>query len=306
MRADAGHFAGLKITGSEIFAVITDLRAEPVISQRVKLRDRQVCAVVEAMEVQTGIQVNGVGISLGGSVADGVTVLRAPFLGWRNVQLAAKVQDHLHRPVALENDVQALTVAQQWFGAGRRTENFAVLTIGAGVGYGLVLNDRLIESADWGLGLIGHFPIDPGGPQCAAGHRGCARAFLTIESICTLAVQAYGEPLDYADVLRRAADGHRQLGQLITQAGRALGILAAAVANLTGVKTIVLSGEGIGLFLAVEPTVRAAAAERRDPEAAELDFVPTPDNLASSDFAEWARGAAAVAIERTLLGVISR
>lgn len=87
-----------------------------------------------------------------GKVSDDGTVLRAPFLQWRNVPLGRLVQERTGMPVAVENDVVALTVGEQWFGAGRGISSFAVLTIGAGVGYGLVIDDRVIAPVDTGLG----------------------------------------------------------------------------------------------------------------------------------------------------------
>ena len=68
--------------------------------------------------------------------------------------------------------------AEQWFGAVRGRPAFAVVTIGAGVGYGLVVHDRVITTPDSGLGLGGHLPLDPNGPLCGDGHRGCSTAML--------------------------------------------------------------------------------------------------------------------------------
>lgn len=303
VRADAGRFLGIKITADEIYAVCTDLRARPLALVQRKLGSREVSDVVDRIVgVVAGlsegpVRLTGVGISLGGKVSAEGLVLRAPYLGWRDVPLADLVQARIGIPVVLENDGQALAVAQQWFGAGRMADDFAVLTIGAGVGHGLVLNDRLIESEDWGLGLLAHFPIDAAGPQCAAGHRGCASAFLTIDGICRRLTEVLGEPTGYADGLRLAAAGHPQVRELMAQAGRALGVLVAAVVNFTGVATVVLAGEGMGLFSIAEPAVRAGLAEHRDVDARAVELIPL-----SEDFAEWALGAAAVAIERRLVG----
>lgn len=297
IRADGQRFIGIKLTAEAAFGVLTDLRASALVHVELVLPAHDVDSVVSVIaaivnELSHGIQVSGVGISIGGNVADERIVTRAPFLGWRDVPLAAQVEAAIGLPVTVENDVTALTTAEQWFGVVRGKPSFAVLTIGAGVGYGLVMNDRVITTPDSGLGLGGHLPLDPNGPMCMAGHRGCSTAMLSIPSICAQLGIALGREVTYDEVLSLTAEGHPVASSITTAAGRSLGRMMATIANVAMVDTIVLSGEGIALWDAIGDVARASLTADRDPDAS-----PVTVHVDTAGFVAWARGAAAVAIQ---------
>lgn len=300
VRVDASRFVGVKLTGDDVFGVLTDLRANQLGSARRVLGDHTVEHVVARIE-EVVRELGGpdglsaLGVCVGGHVADARVVTQAPFLGWHDVDLATKLERLLGIPVTIENDVVALTSAEQWFGAVRGAPTFAVLTIGAGVGYGLVVNDRVIVTVDSGLGLGGHIPLDPNGPLCPEGHRGCSRAMLTSQSVSAQVSVALGREVDYDEVLRLAAEGNRAAASVVTATGRALGRLIAVIANIGMLDTIVLSGEGIGLWALAAEDVAAAARADRDPAATPLTIVVDEGGVSS-----WARGAAAVAIQHSL------
>ncbi|AUZ87816.1 MarR family transcriptional regulator [Arthrobacter agilis] len=301
---DAHRFVGVKLTGDTASAVATNLKADVVGSSEAALPGHAVGEVIDAIvdavaDLGPLAGFSGIGISIGGKVDSGAEVLRAPFLGWRDVPLAALVQERTGLPVAVENDVVALTIAEQWFGAGRGEKDFAVLTVGAGVGYGLVINDAVISPPDAGLGLVGHYPLDPSGPRCMEGHRGCSSAVLTIPAICSQFAASTGEQRTYDEILGLAGEGHPVAAAVVRAAGEALGLLVSAVANLTMVELVVLSGEGMDLADVAAEALRASIDYHRDPEAAPIRLSRQP-----SDFAQWARGAAAVVIQRTILGTL--
>ncbi|WP_104086680.1 ROK family transcriptional regulator [Arthrobacter sp. GMC3] len=299
VRADSAHFVGVKIAGDLLQAAVTDVRATVLAVATKELSDTTVDTVVDgiveltqALGVQENVTVTGVGVSLGGQVRPDGVVHRAPFLAWKDVPLGALLAERLGMPVVVDNDVTALAAAEQWFGAGKDTQNFAVITVGAGVGYGIVIRDHVIRTPDTGLGLGGHFPLDVNGPLCMDGHRGCSTAMLSIPSVCAQISTALGRPVDYDEALALAASGNKVAVAVLTAAGKALGKLMAAAVNLTMVNTVVLGGEGVALFAATESTVRDALQVDRDPEAGSVNI-----RVASADFTEWARGAAAVAIQ---------
>ncbi len=297
VRVDARRFIGIKLTGESALGVLTDLRATALRRVERELPSHEVDDVVRTVarlvdELRDDAPVSGVGISIGGNVADGRSITRAPFLGWRDVALADLVEAVVGAPVTVENDVTALTIAEQWFGAVRGTESFAVVTIGAGVGYGLVVNDRVVTTPDSGLGLGGHLPLDPTGPMCLEGHRGCSTAMLSIPGICAQLGIALGREVDYDEVLEAARAGHPLAVAITTAAGRALGRMMAYIANIAMVDRIVLSGEGIELWGIVREVAMSALAADRDPEAR-----PVEVHVDDAGFVSWARGAAAVAIQ---------
>ncbi|WP_394769441.1 ROK family protein [Lacisediminihabitans sp.] len=300
VRADARQFMGVKLTGDEAVAITTDLRATEGRRAERPLPDHELATVVDviaelAAELANGQEFSAVGISLGGNVSNHRVVDRAPFLGWRSTRLGEAVEARLGVSVTVENDVVSLTAAEHWFGLGRGLSNFAVITIGAGVGYGLVMHDQVVSTADTGLGLAGHFPLDATGPLCFLGHRGCSTAMLTIPSIRAQVEVGIGRPVTYAEVLQMAREHHPVARQVVESAGRSLGRLIAAVANLAMVEHVVLAGEGLGILSVADEAMRAAIGADRDPEAAPIDLRVDEDG-----FVSWARGAAAIAIQRTL------
>ena len=297
VRVDAQRYVGIKITGDEALGVATNLRADPLGTVSVELASHSVDDVVGAIrqvvESLGGTDgLSAVGISIGGKVTDARVVARAPFLEWRDVDLGGLVSDDLGLPITVENDVVALVAAEHWFGVAKGLENFALITTGAGVGYGLVIHDRSVVTGDTGLGLGGHFPLDPTGPLCIDGHRGCSTAMLSIPSMCASARTGLGRDVTYSELLQLATEGNPVATAVVDSAARALGRMIAATTNLTMVDTVVLSGEGIALTGVALETIRAAVSADRDPDAAPVRLL-----VDASGFTAWARGAAASAIQ---------
>lgn len=292
-----GTFLGVKLTGSEAYAVLTDVRARPLGETVVPLGDHRpvtvVQAVVDALEIlaSDAHRPAGIGIGLGG-FTDGEEVAWASFLEWSGVPLARLVAEATGVPTRVENDLIALAEAERWFGVGRGLDGFSVITIGAGVGYGLVAGGEVVRTQDAGVGLGGHIPLDPHGPLCQEGHRGCSQAMLTSGSIVAQAQAVLQRPLDYDEVLDLAASGDRAARAVVDASARALGRLIALAANLTLYSDVVLGGEGMRLFTVAEDVVRAAVAEGRDPRASDVRL-----HVDDSGFPAWARGAAAVAVQ---------
>lgn len=296
-------FVGIKLTGTRAYGVLTDLRAEIITAQDVALEDHEPDHVVELLR-SLALALTGdrtapaaIGVGLGGAVRDFSHVVRAPFLNWGEVDLGDRLTTATGVPTVLSNDLDALMEAEHWFGAGRDVTSFAALTVGVGVGGGLVVHDQLVTGAGSGLGLLGHFPLDPLGPACPDGHRGCANALLTIDAIQTHASLALGRPVTYDQVLDLAAAGDPVADQIIGTAAYAFGMLIAAVANIAQPERVILTGEGIRLARVGEVRLRMGITQSRIAEAP-----PVAVHVLDDDPTIWARGAAVVAIQRTVLG----
>lgn len=299
----AHHFVGVKVTGDTAHGVVTTLRADVVASARRPLGGRTppevadvVAELVQALSAQVP-DVTAVGVSIGGHVLPDGTVQRAPFLGWTDVPLTALLRERITHPVVAANDVMALTEATHWFGEGRGYGQFALLTIGAGVGLGIVANDRLLSGPNAGLGLLGHHPLDPLGPPCPLGHNGCATAMLTTGSIERRAAAPRGDRLSYDEVLDRAEAGDEPARRVVDDAGRALGRLVAVVTNVALPEVVVLGGEGARLAVVARAALDAGLSADLDPLAE-----PPAIAVGAAGFDEWARGAAVIAIQTYVLG----
>lgn len=298
--AAAGHFLGIRLTPDAAHAVITNLRAEILSSAQAPLTDTDPDSIVETiadlagrLRAEQGVVPNRMGVSIGGLVEGHTTVRSATFFGWPGaVDLAAKLRQRTGIATVIDNDVMALTRAQSWFGYGRGFDRFAIITLGVGVGLGLVLHGELVESSDSGLGLAGHFPLDATGPVCLLGHQGCAQAMLTDDAVAARTTVALRRSVSYDEALTLAAQGQPAAKTVVDQAGHALGRLAAAVANLTTCHRILITGEGARLAEAAGEAMQRQIAIDRDPAAAPLDLL-TP-HLTADD---WAQGPAVLAIQ---------
>jgi len=295
----AGTFVGVKLTGDRLYAVATDIRARVRAKAEQPLQSTDPASVIDQVVHVVGDlalpDLRGVGVSLGGFVREGV-VAQAPFLHWADVDLAGPLTARLQVPVTIENDIVALSEAERWFGRGRGIPGFAIITIGAGVGYGLVVDGQSVRTPDAGAGTGGHIPLSPHGPVCRdQGHRGCAQAMLTSESLAAQVSAALGRRVEVEEVLALAAEGEPAARAVVDAAGEALGRLIGLAANLTLQRDIVLAGEGIALYDAVTDRVEAAIRAHRD--AVAQDVVIHVDR---SGFQGWARGAAAVAIQEAM------
>ena len=300
---DSQHFIGMKLTGDQVVGVTTDLRANVLASASVSLSSREPDAVAKviselAKELAEHVpSVTALGVGIGGLVDDHTLVTSAPFLGWSNAPLGSMLENLTGIPTVIENDVIAFTELEHWFGAGRGLDRFAVLTLGAGVGYGLVIHDEIVTDSDFGIGLVGHWPLDPFGPICPSGHRGCARSVLTQEAISMAVSTVLNRQVTYEAALDLAEEGEPAARRVVNDAGKGLGRLLAAIANLTAPERIILGGEGVHLVDVAAEAIQEGIREDRDPRARKIDLVTTP-----GDNTEWCRGAAVIAIQRYVLG----
>ncbi|MEV6616991.1 ROK family transcriptional regulator [Streptomyces sp. NPDC051051] len=306
VRVDGGRalFIGVKLTGDEIIGVLTDLCCRSLVDRRVPLADRAPEAVLAAtadlvQELLTeaegyGVRVAGLGIAVSGDVdrAEGV-VRYSPFLEWREVPLAELAAAVTGLPVTVDNDVRALTVAEQWFGAGVGLSDFAVVTVGAGIGCGLVVHGRVVAGAHGVAGEIGHVTVDPDGPPCHCGNRGCVEAVAADAAILARIRETGGtEVAGTAEAVDRARHGDAGAREAYARAGNAIGRGIATVANLLGPSRVIISGEGLAAYDLFAEHVREAFTAAAFGSAARCDVQTRP-----LPFEEWARGAAATAIQ---------
>ncbi|SEN74740.1 ROK family transcriptional regulator [Actinacidiphila rubida] len=306
VRAERACFAGVKVTGDELIGFLGDLTAQPLATRRADLRTRDVGTVVHAIArlvaelcAEAGTTAHGpvhsIGVTISGDV-DGQTgtVQYTPFLNWRRVPLAQLVQAATGTPTVIENDVRALAVAEQWFGAGAGLSSFALVTVGAGIGAGLSIGGRVVSGAHGVSGEVGHLPVGGSDRVCTCGNTGCVEAVASTHAITEQARQATGDPtLTIDDAVRLAHAGHTAVRAVFSRAGHALGLALASVANLIGPQRIIISGEGVASYDLFADQIRQTFAAQAFGAAADCDIVVRP-----LPFEEWARGGAAVAAQR--------
>lgn len=208
----------------------------------------------------------GVGVAISGFVdAHGVD-LYSPILGWRNVAVGEPLADRLGLPVWVENDVNALALAEDLYGAGLRFQDFVCVTVGEGVGAGVVIDGELYRGAFGGAGEIGHMTIARDGPRCRCGENGCLEELASDQALCTDA-ERLGFP-GVAALAMAARNGDAPAQAAFRRVGQALGLGLKNVVNLLNPEAIVLGGERMAdadLFL---PALEEAVRHHAFPETA--------------------------------------
>jgi predicted NBD/HSP70 family sugar kinase len=305
VRAERCFFAGVKVTADELIGVVTDLEAtvravrhRPLVSRDVGDVVRELAEMVEDLLGDSPAyrrSFGGLGVSVGGDVDPENGVVRySPFLSWRQVPFVSQVSTATGLPVQLENDVRALTVAEQWFGSGVDAESFAMVTVGTGIGCALFVNGKVVAGARGVAGEIGHLMVDRSGPLCHCGNRGCVEAIACTSAILAKVRAATGDDVaDLASAVELARNDFPGVRQVFAVAGHAIGMALAAVANFIGPERIVISGDGLVAYDLFEEQIRSTFADHAFGAAGECDLIVRP-----LSFDDWARGAAAVAIQR--------
>jgi predicted NBD/HSP70 family sugar kinase len=306
VRVDGGRalFIGVQVTGDAITGVLADLCCRIRVARHLPLPGRDprtvLAGITELVQrLLAGADgatapVLGLGIAVSGDVDRGEgTVRYSPLLEWRDVPLAELAAMTTGLPVTVDNDIRALTVAEQWFGAGAGLSDFAVVTVGAGIGCGLVVHGRVVAGAHGVAGEIGHVTVDPAGPLCHCGNRGCVEAIAGETAIVRQVREATGAELpDAAAALALAREGVAGARDVYARAGEAIGRGIATVANLFGPERVIISGEGLAAYDPFAEQIRDAFVEAAFGSAARCDVCTRP-----LPFDEWARGAAATAIQ---------
>jgi predicted NBD/HSP70 family sugar kinase len=253
------HGLGVEIGVDYVATCLVDLTGE-VRAQRVREADnrgpagrvlagvtRTVRAALRAAR-EEGVRVGGLGVAVPGLVDSTAGMLRvAPNLGWRDVDVAGALRqrpDLDGLPIEIGNEASFAALAELWTGEHGNLRDFVYVSGGVGIGGAIVVGGRLFDGVRGLGGELGHFCVDPNGPTCACGSRGCLEVLAGWDAIRRGAGAAGGErgqdPLD--DLVRRLAEGEPAASGTVREAGRWLGHALANVVNLLDVPAVVLGG----------------------------------------------------------------
>ena len=250
---------------------------------------------------QTHDSISAIGIGLPGIVDAQTGIVQwSPVLTDTNIPLREKLAQELDLPVSLDNDTNLLTLAELWFGAGRGTSNFVVVTIERGVGMGLVLNNRLFRGA-LGPGMeLGHTKVQLDGALCRCGQRGCLEAYVADYAL----VREAGTALDsdprasnsavtmIETLYEEANAGNEAALAIFRRAGRFLSVGLANIVQLFDPERIILSGERMRYDYLTTDDMLAEMNSMILPAGR----TPTPVDIHAWSGSVWAKGAAALAL----------
>ncbi|WP_208880819.1 ROK family transcriptional regulator [Streptomyces armeniacus] len=324
VNAERHVVVGVKIGPRLVSAVLTDMAANVLARAEQALADSTpATALAAAAELTARLvaetaaerphaadSVLGIGVGVSGHVDSAAGVCRySAILDWQKVAVAEPLSRTTGLPVVVNNDVNTLVVAERWFGQGRDIDSFAVVTVGSGIGCGLLLDGTLYSGSSGMAGELGHLPLDPRGPMCSCGRRGCLEALASEGAVLRQIRDALPPTVaacpDIATAMAwaRNGGGARQAvsRSAFAEAGTALGRGLAGLCNLLNLQKIIIAGEGAVAHDLFGPAMTTALREHAFSEAAhdcDVQLDPVRDDL-------WARGAACLVIRETVRAPLS-
>jgi len=234
---------------------------------------------IEMVLVKNKLKIQGIGIGCPGvvSIKRGI-VENAPNLpGWKNVKLGPIIKEKFGYKVHLENDANAAAIGELIFGAGKKFDSFVMVTLGTGVGGGIVFNKKIFRGEYGAAGEIGHISIDVNGPKCNCGSTGCIEAYA---GNSYLKEQIRSELKDYPDSLvwkfiqndlskvsprfiqaaSEKKDAYAKF--VINRMGKQLGTALASLSNLLDISTFIIGGGVAGFGKQLFDSTRKTISER--------------------------------------------
>jgi len=238
----------------------------------------------------------GVGLGVPGVFDRRTGELDSPLLGWRGVRVAHQLQRRLRAPVLVDNDVNTLAVWERLYGRGQEVDDLIVVTIGRGVGLGIVTGGDIYRGFRGGAGEFGHVSVVDDGPICSCGKQGCLEAVVGDPALVDRARaegvlsrrQGIGRLLDLA------AQGDERALTIYADAGAMLGRGVSGLVNVLAPELVLLSGEGTQAWSFLAPAFEEELRAHLFPAFAGVAVEVDP-----WDDAKWAVGAASLVLRAT-------
>lgn len=236
----------------------------------------------------------GIGVGVPGEVdAQGMGVVNSTQLGWTNAPIGATLRRELGLPVLVENNVNAVAMAERLYGLGRRYSHFLVVTIGTGVGAAIVIDGAIVRGTGGGAGEIGHIPVRDDGPRCNCGNQGCLETFISEGALVRIARErgVIGSTGTIGALRDAVASGDAAAAAIFSEAGHLLGRTLAGLVHALDPEIVILLGEGTTDWahwsFGFEPAFRSALMSARRGVAVAVE---------SWQDDSWAQGAATLVL----------
>lgn len=296
----AGGAIGAKVTADHIAIVTVALDGTVEASTSVPFDARKptaldhLCVILGKAVSRFRGNLLGVGVGLPGAVdAQESGIVDAPTLAWERAPVGPRLRSALGVPVLVDNDVNTLAAAESVYGIGREHSSYLVVTIGRGVGCGIVTHGTVSRGVHGAAGEIGHIPVTEDGPECGCGNRGCLEAYVGEDGLVAEAVRrgVIGRRGSIRSLSRAARAGDPRAVAVYESAGRLLGRALAGVVHVVDPQTVVLMGEGMGDWELWEPGFEESFRRHLMPARRGISALVEPW---SED--QWAVGAASLVL----------
>ncbi|MCD9024505.1 ROK family transcriptional regulator [Cohnella silvisoli] len=246
--ATSGYAIGIDLGVNYIRGVLTDLRGGIVAERTSSLHYpepevavEQLCGCIEELMAEAPASpygIVGIGVGVPGLVDESGVILFAPNLKWRDVPLQRQLAERFGLPVTIDNEANMGALGEQKYGAGRSINNLIYVSVGIGIGTGLILHKILYKGASGFSGEMGHLSVEAHGKNCTCGNRGCWEMYASEQALLE---QASGLGFDSLEsLLAAAAAGREDVLELFTGIGEYLGIGIANIVNVFNPDAVVI------------------------------------------------------------------
>ncbi|WP_391574690.1 ROK family protein [Cohnella sp.] len=246
--AASGYAIGIDLGVNYVRGALVDMRGVILAEQTSPLRDsepeavfEQLCGCVEALIAEappSPYGIVGIGAGVPGIVDEHGTILFAPNLQWRDIPLQRMLTERFGLPVIIDNEANAGALGEQKYGAGRNIANLVYVSVGIGIGTGLILNKSLYKGTTGFSGEMGHLSIEAHGQSCACGNRGCWELYASERALLKQASSLGFDDLE--QLLAAASSGRQDVQELFADIGEYLGIGIANIVNIFNPDAVII------------------------------------------------------------------
>ncbi len=219
---------------------------------------------------------------IGAGVPGNIDMAKGVIVGWGNMPIfnGYAMRDELSKQlgtsVILENDANAAALGEQWMGAGRGVSDLVLLTLGTGIGGGIIVDGRILHGQIGMAGELGHITISPNGNPCGCGNRGCVEKHASATAVSAMArLMGLGTDLTSEQVYELAVQGNDRAREIFRVMGEALGIALADLVNIFNFPLYLLGGGVVAAWEFFAPAMLAEVERRSYTYRSTLAIAPT-------------------------------
>lgn len=247
----AGYAIGIDLGVHYILAVLTDLDGQIVAEKQIELEAHDTASALDAL-IDTAQALTaqappspygiiGAGVGVAGIVDDAGVVLFAPNLEWEQVELRRMLSDKLGIPVTIDNEANAGALGEMQYGAAKETSDIVYLSVGTGIGAGIVIGKQLMKGAGGFSGEIGHTTIETNGKKCRCGNKGCWEQYASESAVMEKAA-AQGI-VKFDKLIELAQQDSPVAVKLFHEVGESLGVGIANIVNSFNPELILIGNQ---------------------------------------------------------------
>jgi len=272
------YFVGIDLGGTNLKVGLLDERYRIVDKLVLSTRDlgcrdeliKAICSAVKDVVSDNKLKnhsIFGVGIGLPGPVdaESGLVHFFPNIPGWKNVPLKKILEKNLKLPVFIDNDAKAMSLAEYEIGSARGSKSAVCITLGTGVGGGIIIDGDIYRGKNNAAGEIGHLPINLEGPKCNCGGKACLEAYIGNKRISQRVKKIFKRDIALDELSRMAVKGSKPALKIWREVGEYLGVALTAVVNLLNPDCIVIGGGVSGAGNILFKRVKEVVLERAMP-----------------------------------------